>query len=267
MTLTQTVDRLLRQALEKSPELSNQELENLLRLLAKWRHALITNTLIARQGNVVQAGPFSGLRFIGQTSEGCAAPRLLGCYEHELHPHIERLIGQAFDAVLNIGCADGYYAVGLAKRMPGVPVFAHDLNPLAQTGCRAVAELNGVAERVQVGGLFEGADFARFAGRKTWLVMDIEGGERELLDPAAYPALRDMTVLVECHDCFVPGMRDEIARRFADSHTITRVDHALAATPLPDWLQGLGHLDHLLAVWEWRMGPTPWLVMEPKTLS
>jgi len=53
MTLTQTVDRLLRQALEKSPELGNPELENLLRLLAKWRHTLITNTLIAQQGNVV----------------------------------------------------------------------------------------------------------------------------------------------------------------------------------------------------------------------
>ena len=67
------------------------------------------------------------------------------------------MIGQTFDALLNIGCADGYYAVGLAMRMPGVPVFAHDLNPKAQTGCREVAALNGVAERGQVGGLFEGA--------------------------------------------------------------------------------------------------------------
>ncbi len=22
-----------------------------------------------------------------------------------------------------------------------------------------------------------------------------------------------------------------------------------------------GHLDQLLALWEWRMGPTPWLIM------
>jgi hypothetical protein len=25
-----------------------------------------------------------------------------------------------------------------------------------------------------------------------------------------------------------------------------------------------GHLDQLLAVWEWRLRPTPWLVMTPK---
>jgi len=245
-------------------ELSNDDLNNLLRLLAKWRHALITNTLIAKQGNVVQAGPFAGLRFVGQTSEGCSAPRLLGCYEHELHSHIERLIGQPFEAVLNIGCADGYYAVGLAQRMPGVKVFAHDLNPTAQSNCRDVAALNGVGDRVQVGGLFQGAAFAAFSGMQTWLVMDIEGAERELLDPVLAPALQGMTVLVECHDCIVAGMADEIAKRFAASHLITRIEHALAATSLPEWLQNLGHLDHLLAVWEWRMGPTPWLVLEPR---
>jgi hypothetical protein len=26
----------------------------------------------------------------------------------------------------------------------------------------------------------------------------------------------------------------------------------------------LSHMDRLLAIWEWRSGPTPWLVMRPK---
>ena len=262
MPLTQAVDRLLRQTMEASSELSGNDRRNMLRWLAKWRHAQLTRTLIARHGNVVQSGPFAGLRFTGQTSEGCTAPRLLGCYEHELHPHIERLIGRGFDALLNIGCADGYYAVGLATRMPGALVFAHDLEPEAQAGCREVAALNGVSDRVKVGGLFQGGDFAAYAGRNTWLVMDIEGAERELLDPVAYPALREMTVLVECHDCFVPGISRDIASRFT-SHTITRVDHGWPALQLPEWLRASSHLDQLLAVWEFRRGPTPWLIMEP----
>ena len=37
------------------------------------------------------------------------------------------------------------------------------------------------------------------------------------------------------------------------------------ATPVPGWLKELGHLDSLVAVWEWRASPTPWLVMKPKT--
>ncbi|MEP7306874.1 MAG: hypothetical protein ABJA98_15270 [Acidobacteriota bacterium] len=262
MTLTELVDRLLRETIEK-PQLTDEDRDNMLRWLAKWRHAQLTGTMIAKHGNVVQAGPFAGLRFTGQTSEGCTAPRLLGCYEHELHSHLERLIGERYDAILNIGCADGYYAAGLAKRMPGVPVFAHDVEPQAQAGCREVAALNGVSDRVQVGGPFRGSDFAAYAGRKTWLVMDIEGAERDLLDPVAYPALRDMTVLVECHDCFFPRTADEIAGRFR-SHDVIRVDHAWPSTPLPIWLQKRSHLEQLLAIWEFRMGPTPWLIMEPR---
>jgi hypothetical protein len=257
------VEILLRKALAQRSALSNEDLNQLTRLLSKWRHGLITNTLVAERGNVVQTGPFAGLRFVGEVTEGCSAPRLLGCYEHELHPYVERLLLERWDAVLNVGCADGYYAVGLATRLPAVPVFAHDLNPLAQAACRAVAELNGVGDRVTVGGLFTPADFAAFADKKTWLLMDIEGAERELLDPVASPGLRAMTVVVECHDCFIPGLTDTLARRFADSHRVTRVEHRLAAPPLPDWLQRLGHLDQLLATWEWREGPTPWLVMEP----
>lgn len=30
------------------------------------------------------------------------------------------------------------------------------------------------------------------------------------------------------------------------------------------WFNNLAHLDQLLATWEWRSGPTPWLVMKTK---
>ncbi|NDC04481.1 MAG: hypothetical protein EBZ81_16380 [Betaproteobacteria bacterium] len=32
----------------------------------------------------------------------------------------------------------------------------------------------------------------------------------------------------------------------------------------PHWFVNLAHLDQLLATWEWRSGPTPWLVMRAK---
>jgi len=33
---------------------------------------------------------------------------------------------------------------------------------------------------------------------------------------------------------------------------------------MPDWFKNLANLDQLLAVWEWRSGPTPWLAMRAK---
>lgn len=257
------IEDLIRERLAAQPKLGRADLEWLLRLLAKWRHQLIANTLIARDGPAVQAGPFAGMVLGPGSAEGCHAPRLLGCYEHELHGEIERLIARGFRTVLNIGCAEGYYAIGLARRMPAAQVFAHDANPAAQAMCRTLAEANGVAARIAIGGLFRGEDFERFADTDTLLVLDIEGGEDALLDPAAFPALRRMTILVECHETPGARMAARIAERFAPSHRVRRINHALAAPDLPDWLAGLGHLDRLLATWEWRSIPTPWLVMEP----
>ena len=263
-SLNQTMDSLLRRALAKPEPLSGRDLEGILRLMGKWRHQMMSNSIIARDGPVVQAGPFAGMRLGQHSAEGCHAPKLLGCYEQALHPHFERFITVGFDAVLNIGCAEGYYAIGLARRMPGTEIFAHDLNEGAQRACRALAEANDVAERITIGGLVRGEDFARFADRNTLVLVDIEGGEEALLDPVAFPALRQLTLIVECHEERRRGMTDLIATRFAPTHQVTRLEQPFSQPELPAWMKDLGHLDQLLAIWEWRMAPTPWLIMEPR---
>jgi hypothetical protein len=263
MSLEQRVAQALRAHLAEHPEATPRDLALMLRLLAKWRHQGLSDALVRQTGAVVQAGPFAGLRLGPHSTEGGHAPRLLGCYEQELHPHVERLIARGFRRVVNIGCADGYYAVGLARRLPGAAIEARDSSAAAREACAAVAAANGVAERVAIGGTVTPAELSSLADAETWLLVDIEGGEEALLDPAATPALRQATLLVECHEGILPGVTQRLAARFAPSHRVTTVAHALGAAALPPWLQAASHLDQLLAVWEWRSAPTPWLVLEP----
>jgi hypothetical protein len=58
-------------------------------------------------------------------------------------------------------------------------------------------------------------------------------------------------------------MTDRIATRIAPTHQVTRLEQPYSQPELPEWMKDLGHLDQLLAMWEWRMAPTPWLVLEP----
>jgi hypothetical protein len=247
--------------LAKEPVAPKAALLNVLRLAAKHRALLLQNTLLNEYGPLVLGGPFAGMSFVAQVAEGCCVPKLLGCYEAELHPYIEQAILRDYARVLNIGVAEGYYAVGLARRLPRAKVFAFDLDQQAQRTCAAVAQANGVSEHVQVAGLFRGEDFQRYAQQRTLLVCDIEGAERELLDPDAYPALRQMDIIVELHDCFIPELSSRIPERFRASHDVTLVKQAGRALSLPPLFDKLSHLDQLLAVWEWRTGPTPWAVM------
>lgn len=243
---------------EPSPE----KLHRALRHLSKWRVALLSNTMEARSGTSVMSGPFQGMDYVVHAAEGSRTARLIGAYEASLQPVIEAIIAKAPEVIVDIGSAEGYYAVGLARRLPRARVLARDANPKAQDLCRALATANGVADRVEVGGIFDHTDFALCETARTVVIVDIEGAEDLLLDPKAAPGLVQADILVECHDSLTPGISARLAARFAPTHKVTRIDRKLDDTGLPAWAEELSDLDRLLCLWEWRGGPTPWLWME-----
>lgn len=258
--LTLSVTQTLQQILSGPP--SPTSLEASLRYLAKWRAELVANTLEAREGRVVVSGPFKGMAYVVKASEGTRSARLLGAYEASLHPVIETIIARSPDLVMDIGSAEGYYAVGLALRLPQARVLARDASPRAQELCAALALANGVAGRVEIGGILAHADFALCQTARAVVICDIEGAEDALLDPVAAPGLRQADILVECHPMVAPGVVERLRQRFAATHKVTEIGRKLDETGLPGWMEELSDLDRLIALWEWRAGPTPWLWME-----
>ncbi len=260
--LTQNAAAQLAQIL--TPPVSSENLGKALRLLAKWRSHVLLNTIVKRDGVTVQTGPFAGMIYRNAASEGAGATRLLGCYETSLAPIIAKIVAGQYRQVIDVGCAEGYYAVGLARLMPYAQIIARDANPAALALCARLAADNGVADRVTCAGKMSYDDFAACKSGKTVVICDIEGGEVDLLDPAKATGLLQADILVETHDCMTAGLSDLIAARFAASHHIERIDRLLDPAALPNWMEQLSDLDRLLALWEWRTGPTPWLWMTRK---
>lgn len=260
LTLSEAVSERVQSLL--APPATPNTLNSALRHLAKWRSELVANTVLARDGAVVQSGPFRGMAYPVRASEGSRVARVLGAYESSLHPVIEAIIARAPDLVIDIGSAEGYYAVGLARRLGAARILARDADVQAQALCRTLAAANGLADRVAVGGLFGHRDFDICAAGRSVVICDIEGGEDALLDPLAAPGLLQADVLVECHPGLAPGVTERLIARFAPTHRITRIDRKLDDAALPGWMEELSDLDRLLALWEWRSGPTPWLWME-----
>lgn len=156
--LTRAIDAQLARlaALPQGPA----RLEAQLRQLAKWRSIVLANTLLQRGGGRVAHGPFAGMLYPVAAAEGGRAPRLLGVYEASLHPVIETVIARPYAGVIDIGSAEGYYAVGLALRMPAALIHARDTNPAARDLCGQLARANGVEDRLQIGGEVTHADLA-----------------------------------------------------------------------------------------------------------
>ncbi len=68
-------------------------------------------------------------------------------------------------------------------------------------------------------------ELSALAGRRVLVICDIEGGERQLLDPDSIPALTDFDILVELHRNLDMALPEEIIVRFGESHDIERVAH------------------------------------------
>lgn len=265
MSMTTDVAGMVRRKVADWPEAPNQNLlYDVLRLLGRWRAIMLANTFVAHQGSTIWSGPFAGMDYVRKSTEGALIPRLLGTYESELHPHFRAFADEGLDCVIDVGCAEGYYAVGLARMMPGVEVFAYDIDAAAREACVELAARNGVGDRVVVGGEFTPTGFETFAGRRVLALVDAEGAEVDLLRPDLSPALAGVNLIVETHDVYRKGALDEMIARFSPTHDIVRVDQQPKTFDMPPFLRTMTQLDQLLAVWEWRLQPTPWLVMRPK---
>src|SRR4051794_6510848 len=74
----------------------------------------------------VSGGPFRGLRYGSKSIGSEYTPKLLGTYEIELREITEQLIARGFGLIVNVGAAEGYYAVGMAVRCPTSKVVAYE---------------------------------------------------------------------------------------------------------------------------------------------
>ena len=196
-----------------------------------WRYNLrsqkpVSEMLVASYGDRVRSGPFAGARMVPNVDDGCLLPKLVGSYEAELHPTIEALVEHGFSRVVDVGCASGWYVVGFACRLPDAQIHAFDIDTGAIQRCRANVALNGCTDPVHFGSLCTTAELERLAGSDALVVMDIEGGEVELLDPERCPSLRSTHVLVELHDFLRPGTSDLIVERFSSSHDVQIIETA-----------------------------------------
>lgn len=220
---------------------------------------------------VVLTGPFRGLGYPTESGWGSLVPKWLGTYECELAAIVTDVVRQRPALIVDIGSAEGYYAAGLARLLPGTPVHAFDTSPRARRALRAMRSQNGCAN-LEVHGACRPTDLQRMLANQhpAFLLCDIEGGELELLDVAAAPVLARTQLLIECHrigELTPAAVADLLAARFSATHRQVRVaarerDPKTDSTGLPpaiiadpEWLR--------TAMDEGRGEPQCWLWLVP----
>jgi hypothetical protein len=156
-----------------------------------------------RAGSLILAGPFAGVLleklnwgrrdFIAYSG---------GIYEQEVLSYFVHTKGQ-FKTFIDIGAADGYYAVSTLKNDFFEYVHAFEKSSTSREIIRFNAQRNQVSHKLNINGKFD-ISFEKYLGmdfdwESTLILSDIEGAEFELFDSELLSEISGAHILIELH--------------------------------------------------------------------
>lgn len=220
------------------------------------------------QDLTVKSGPFCGLKYDSAESHGSVLlAKLSGTYEAELHAVFVELKSKPYQLIIDVGCAEGYYAVGSAMLWPRSVVHAFDIAPTARALTAALAAANTVQNRVNIGALFTMQDGQTLKDRfgSTLMIVDVEGAEQKFfLSGGDISWLNDVDLIIECHDFLVPGISRDLFSQFSRTHSVEVITSvADIFRPLvfpPKFAESLSAFEREVLIAEQRPSQMCWLV-------
>src|ERR1043165_154673 len=172
------------------------------------------------------SGPFTGMHYVNGSVCSAWYPKILGTYELELHDLINKLSGKAFDTFVDVGAAEGYYAVGMSRLINCKKVIAFEATDSGQELIRELAELNDVSSIFEVRGFCSPQAFKAAitgASGSVLIICAIEGGEESLLLEQPISIFQNAVVIVETHEFAVRGVTEKLIHYFSATHEIDRI--------------------------------------------
>jgi len=169
------------------------------------RRLRVSKEVFEMMGGVVAYGPLKGLRLSDDAWWGAPdkASMLLGLYEREL---LDVLVSEPLTKnpnFIDIGAADGYYGIGLVKSGFYKHSYCFEISEKGQKTIKKNADLNAVSERVHVFGAADetlAKKLSQDVIDNSVVLVDIEGGEFEVLNEEFLRTFQHAYILIEIHN-------------------------------------------------------------------
>jgi hypothetical protein len=185
------------------------------------KYERLINRFIKEYGLHVTDGPFAGMQYIPYSNTSMYLAKLIGSYEEELHAvWTGHVFNQDYDAIVNIGAGDGYYAVGLGMKFPHNVIYVFEADPQARKCCEQLAEANQIANRFIHFGQCNPYLLNQLTIYKRGLIIwRMAGEELQLLQPQLLKELALWDIIVDLPpEPAAPNSTEILIQRFESTH-------------------------------------------------
>lgn len=226
-----------------------------------------TPLFIHKHGYKVIGGPFSGMTYVEQAVGSSYLVKLIGVYEEILHTTVQELKHCDFKTIIDIGCAEGYYLVGLGMHNIHATLIGYDIEPTALELSKELYNKNNLNNELILLDRCTHTDLNKRITEKTLIICDAEGFEDEILDPQKAPSLLSVdTFMIELHEFAAPGVTERIRTRFNNSHTIETITFKNASGIGYPFLEEINEKERYSLLRERGIQDQQWLIMKKKSI-
>lgn len=231
----------------------------------------LSDTISKELNWTVAYGPFKGLRLSEKTwwSRPSRASMFLGLYESEVLHSLMKKPSRCKNFI-DIGAADGYYAVGALKSGEFEKSFCFEISKKGQGAILENASLNGLERDVTVLGEANKISISQipeYIIENSLVMVDIEGAEFDLINEDFLQKFRSSIVMIELHEWMVVDGSEKLAAllKLANkTHNITELKTGARDLSNFNELKMLSDTDRWLICSEGRARLMTWLRLDPK---
>lgn len=232
----------------------------------------ILNNLLKKYDSKVQYGPFKNMVLNKQSwwSKYDLISQVLGTYEENILNYILSKRDQAKELFVDIGAADGYFVIGLARINLFKNIYAYEISREARKEIKNNAIINNCLNKLDIRQEASLEEFKEIERKfnSGIILIDIEGCEYDLLTDEALYILRKFHLIIEMHPFLIKDGLSKSERLFCDARKYFAVDKSIRLNYSPAKFEELSSYtedEQLLALSEGRSETTEWILLSPKT--
>ena len=159
----------------------------------------------AKKNNfIVQNGVFKNLKINKDVTwgRGDVASKIYGFYENKIQEKLKEI---KKPILIDIGAADGFFAIGCLHSKLSKYCYAFEQNEISRLALHKTAEINKVSNQISIMGKVDNQSFLSSLPNdlelsKTVILCDIEGEEYDFFSETILKKLKKCNLIIEIHN-------------------------------------------------------------------